>query len=202
MPLPLRNDNHVAEANDLLIGRYKNTQVVAGILRAYAERLAEIESDFWSLIDGVQLVNHPMVGGPWDVLDKLGALVGEPRNGRGDADYLAAIKIRIRVNKSNGLDNDIMAVASLVVTVAAYYKWPPAAWEVDTFTATASAIAALKADLGKAASAATRGQVRYGTAAASAYVTWSSVSGGAGGVPFGSVYGGASTAEWAALEDV
>lgn len=48
-------------------------------------------------------------------LDQLGALVGEPRAGLEDADYRRRIRARIAHNRSQGLVEDVIRIARLIV---------------------------------------------------------------------------------------
>lgn len=208
MPVPTVDNNTVAEGAALLTSHYADpvaTPVVTGVVNALMLALQESENATWSIINGVQLANLPMAGGPWNVEDQLGALVGAPgRNGMDDADYLAVIKIQIRVNISRGLAEDINAIAALVLPAGfKYVEWPGsiAAFELDAsgVISTVSAIQALQRFLSEARSAGTGGAVRYATSATQ-LITWSSVHGGVTGYGFGSYYGGAANNALAALE--
>lgn len=171
MPVPTVDNNTVAEGAALLTSHYADpvaTPVVTGVVNALMLALQESENATWSIINGIQLANLPMAGGPWNVEDQLGALVGAPgRNGMDDADYLAVIKIQIRVNISRGLAEDIIAITKLLVAGGVYHDWPPAAWEEDITAGgaadTASVINALVMFLAEARSAGTYGTVRYAT---------------------------------------
>jgi len=161
--LPVQDTNVVAEAVALLTSRYASDPVTKGLVTALELRAQEIENVLFDVIFKIQLANQPLAGGPWDVLDKIGAIVGIPRNGLDDASYLAAIRIKIRVNRSNGLAEDIIQIAALIVTGAAYREWYPASWEIDAFDVTAAVALALVSYLGEADSAGTEGFVRYST---------------------------------------
>ena len=78
-------------------------------------RLQEIENSYNAMIAAVQLANHPMAGGPWSVLDQLGAIVGAARDGLDDADYLALIKLKAKVNRSRGRSEDVLSLGSLMI---------------------------------------------------------------------------------------
>lgn len=166
MPAPLLDSSYVTTALGWLTSRYADpiqTPNVQGFVRALATRLQQIENDYWSFLNAVILDNHPMAGGPWAILDQIGAIVGEPRNGRTDADYVPALRLRIRINNSNGLAEDIIQIVALVVLGAAYSEWYPAAWEVDltpTGPQSTSIVNALITDLGEAAEAGTAGNIR------------------------------------------
>ena len=208
MPVPTVDNNTVAEGAALLTSHYADpvaTPVVTGVVKALMLALQESENATWSIINGMQLTNLPMGGGPWNVEDQLGALVDAPgRNGMNDTDYLAVIKIQIRVNISRGLAEDINAIATLILPAGfKYVEWPGsvAAFELDltAITPTTAAVLALQANLGAARSAGTGGAIRYATSATT-LITWASVHGGVTGHGFGSHYGGAANNALAALE--
>lgn len=199
--IPAVDNAHAAEGNALLTSRYQALPNIAGLVQACMVKFQQKENDFWSLINGLQLANHPMAGGPWQILDQLAALVGVPggRLGRDDADLLQAIKIQIRVNRSNGLANDIIDVAALVVSGAEYFEWPPAAFEVDAIPILPGAANALIAYLGEAKSAGTSGTLRYATGSGP-WIRWGSTHGTVpGAAGFASLWGGAAPDQLAAL---
>lgn len=65
------------------------------------------------------------VGG--DLLDKLGKIVGQPRNGMVDTDYLVLITARIAANRSDGRRESLIRLAKLLVPGATVYikDFPP-----------------------------------------------------------------------------
>lgn len=161
MPAPTQDTNYVAEGNALLTSRYRNAKVTAGIVKALMLRYQEVENSLWALLNGALLANAPMAGGPWDIYDKIGAIVGVAREGRTDAQYIPAIALQIRINRSQGLSEDLIQIVALVVTGALYYDWPPATWEVDVFLTTVDVIAALKRYLPEASDGGVAGNLRY-----------------------------------------
>lgn len=55
-------------------------------------------------------------------LDQLGVLVGQPRGGLSDDDYRRYLRARIATNRSGGVTEDLIRVASLIVNnVSAVY---------------------------------------------------------------------------------
>ena len=70
-------------------------------------------------------------------LDLIGNRVNEDRGGREDADYRAGIRIRIAVNRSRGLAEDVIRVARLVLASPA----PVGTVELQTVGAAAAALA-------------------------------------------------------------
>jgi hypothetical protein len=175
--IPTVDNNHADEGNALLISRYQNAKVVAGMVKAVMNRIQKYENAIWQLINGVILDNHPMAGGPWDVLDKIGLIVGELRNGRDDPAYVAAIRLRVRVNRSNGLAEDIIQIAALLVTGAIYREWGtegPMAFDLEIEPCTAAQRDALLTNLNQAREAASEGVLRQSAGAASTIIRWGS----------------------------
>lgn len=113
MAIPTQDLNHVVEARTLIIEQFKNTKYITGFLDAYSRRVQELEGVFFDILDSRILDNAT-----GDQLDKLGDLVGEERLGRDDDQYKPAIRIRIRVNKSQGRSKDILDVAVLCANPA------------------------------------------------------------------------------------
>jgi hypothetical protein len=191
MPVPTQDFNHVVEGQGLLTEHFKRAPVVLGILRALLLRLQDKENDLYLLLNAVQLANHPLPGGPWQILDQLGAIVGIKRDGRNDADYLAAIKIKIRINRSHGLAEDIIDITALVVAAFTYREWYPAAFEVEALDIAAPVALALTTYLGEAKSAGVAGFLRYSTwASPPGIIMFSSTLGGITGAGFQDVVSG------------
>lgn len=116
--IPARSTTQVQDGLARLIDQYRGRPKIEGILTAYLRRVQEIENALWAAYDARLLTATTPVGVH---LDTLGALVGEARQGRGDDDYRAAIRIRIRANRSTGTANDVIEVASLLPADNATY---------------------------------------------------------------------------------
>jgi hypothetical protein len=124
----------VKEGVALLTSRYNGKPVITGIVTACMKRLQQIEDAFWAMINAVQLANHPMAGGPWNVLDQIGAIVGAARNGLPDVDYLALIRLKATVNKSRGTPEDVINLGRIMAGAQppGYLEMPPAAFYLVT----------------------------------------------------------------------
>jgi hypothetical protein len=174
--LPTQDTSHVDEALALLIDQYKGTKVVAGLTAVYARQIQQLENALWTLLNQMTLATLPVTGGPWDIYDKIGAIVGIARHGLTDAQYLPQLKIKIRASRSDGLANDIIAIASMVTSNFAYVEWPdvPAAFEVQTGVFDLVAITALLTYLGAAKGAGVAGNLTY-IAASAPILIWDDV---------------------------
>jgi len=106
--IPTQETRHVETARELLIGQFKNRDVIQGFLDVLSRRCQELEDVFWDIIEKRRLAIA--VGAQ---LDTLGLLVGEKRLGRDDDLYRAAIRLRIRVNRSKGRITDVIDVTMM-----------------------------------------------------------------------------------------
>jgi hypothetical protein len=118
--IPAQNFDIATGGPALLTSVYANKPGISALVTAFSNRFQVLESQMGSILNGINLANHPMPGGPWDVLDKYGLIVGESRQGRSDAAYLPALRLRVLVNNSHGLVSDIIAVASAILTPGGY----------------------------------------------------------------------------------
>jgi hypothetical protein len=158
---PTQITTFAANAKGLLISQYVTDAVLSGLIAVVATEIQTLENAAYSLLNSMPLAAQPLGGGNWDILDKLGSIVGLNRNGLNDSDYLAQIKIQIRVNRSAGLTTDIQQITALLVAGAIYNEWPPAAFEEYLGNASSSAVTALLAFLGRAKGAGISAYVRY-----------------------------------------
>lgn len=108
MSLPAKETQHLAQARALLIEQFKNRAVIDGFLQSYVNRVQELEDAIWDVID--KRILDVAVDAQ---LDSLGSIVGELRLGRSDDDFRAAVRLRIRVNRSKGRAVDVLDVAML-----------------------------------------------------------------------------------------
>lgn len=106
--LPVIETDHVGKGRALLIEQFKNRRVVQGYLDCLMRRAQDLENVFWDIINSRILDDATAAQ-----LDSLGGLANEKRSGRNDDDFRAAIRLRIRVNRSKGRIADIIDVAML-----------------------------------------------------------------------------------------
>ena len=126
------------------------------LLASYLNRLQELENACWTLLQSMSIG-----AATGDLLNKLGAIVGEARASRSDADYQAAIRLRIRVNISSGRAVDVLAVASLANApyLPTYSDVGVAAFILDMFQLASPATVASK--LSHTRAAGTYGVMQY-----------------------------------------
>lgn len=123
--LPAKVTTHEAEAKALLISQFKGRPVIEGLLASWIRPLQDLENVLWDIID--KRVLETAVDAQ---LDALGGLVGELRLGRSDEAYRAAVKVRIKVNRSKGRSEDILQVAKLLDAAATFLEYAFLGWEV------------------------------------------------------------------------
>jgi len=188
--IPFQDTAHVTEAGGLITSRYADKKVTAGIVKALTLRIQEVENTFFDFITHVNLANHPFPGGPWNILDQIGTIVGVARNGLNDADYLALIKIKAKVNISDGNPEDILALASFMSPTQPpfYLEVPPAAFYLGCWNLFLN-FPLFVSFLAQARPAGVYGMFAYSTWADGGDVEFSSVyDSSAGQTGYGSVY--------------
>lgn len=119
---------HTPLALSRLIERWKaeNNPQLAALLTSYTDEVQELENAIWDVIVG-RLTDYA----EGVQLEALGHIVGQKRDGLGDAAYRAHIKARIRINQSFGQPQDVIAVIRLVDTVSFHLaEFPVAAFHV------------------------------------------------------------------------
>lgn len=121
-------DDYVDNAITRSITQYKERPNITGLLDASTEGKQEIENEAFILYN-----ERWIATATGDLLNIAGEIVGEPRLGRDDINYRAAIQARILINVSGGEPESIMnAIRSLLNPVQVIYteQWP-AAFQLD-----------------------------------------------------------------------
>jgi hypothetical protein len=181
--------DHQASARALLTDMFRGKPVIEGLLDSFTGQVQELEVAVFDVILLRLLPNAALAQ-----LDTLGALVGEPREGRSDTDYREAIKLRIRVNRAQGKAEDVIHTASISTDHNFQYdEWFPAGWEVTSFNIPSpNSLARL---LGEAKAAGTRGTLVSSIWPVDENFVWDSVYGGVSPTPgqYNTVYGGGIT---------
>lgn len=111
----VQNENHVQDALDRLLHQFKNSEDLKNFFTALLSPLQTVETDLWALY--TQRWAADAVGAQ---LDNLGAIVGQPRQGRTDAVYRLWIQARILANRSTGKADDTLTLLALVTDGAEY----------------------------------------------------------------------------------
>lgn len=115
---PSKNLAHETEAVEFLTDHYRNKINIPGLVKAFARQCQTLENVIWDVIEKFYLANNP-VG---DQLDALGSIVGVARQGANDATYLQLVKVQIRINRSQGVVEDILQVLNLLGATPHYVE--------------------------------------------------------------------------------
>ncbi len=116
--IPTRITDHIEAAIARLISQFRDPKpVLHGMIYSYVEQIQELENTVWDVINHRLLDPAPgeSVGAEGVQLDVLGKIVGQPRLALSDEGYRTAIKIRIRVNRSRGTSEDLLAILRLAM---------------------------------------------------------------------------------------
>lgn len=101
--------DHQARAVDRLAIQYKDSQSVPGLVTAAANGTQEVEDALWSL--AVPATVASAVGAK---LDRIGAIVGQAREGRADDLFRLWIRARMVLNRGGGRPEDLLTAFRLV----------------------------------------------------------------------------------------
>lgn len=186
MSFPTLDTAHVKEGQALLTDHYRSKLNIPNLLKCHLLSVQEIEGVFWDIINKFQLPNAT-----GDQLDKLGDLVGEPRGGRNDTDYRYAIRLRIRVHRSEGKAEDVLQITSLLVLEAfQYLEFPLASFLLEIWNLPID-IQTFLSFLRSTRPVGVYGLLHFTVWPDGTDLEWVSTYGGAAGeLPLNSVYGG------------
>lgn len=153
------NENHAEEAIDHLIELFKSGPRNQALLQVVALQIQELENTSAQVYTSFYV--DTAVG---DQLDILGRIVGEARQGRLDAEYRAAVKVRILVNSSDGKIEQLLAIARGMVPSAsiALLEQFPCTIRMEFSTMGTSTLRTVFAMLQQAKAAGVRLLVSYG----------------------------------------
>jgi hypothetical protein len=121
--------NHSSLAQQQLLQQFHNSPNLNALLAAFVNRLQELEDATNGVITGITVANAQ-----GEVLDKLGALVGEARDTSDDDVYRSEILSRAIINRCNGTAEEIDSDGNLVGGILYALK------AVEQFTSTSDLI--------------------------------------------------------------
>lgn len=99
--------DHASRIKELLPQQWKDLPNIDNLLTLFATKVQEIENMMFQLLE-----DRVLDAAAGQQLDGIGEIVGETRNGRGDAEYKSALDVRIKINISSGTPEtmiDVMA---------------------------------------------------------------------------------------------
>ena len=125
---------HADDAHERLAQMYRDKPILEGILAAVCAEVQEIENAIWQLASERGIVLLYLDGDPQfseavgHQLDVVGKIFRQTRGAMTDAEYRLALRAKIRVLKSSGTVEELIAVFFCVepdalITVT---TWPPA----------------------------------------------------------------------------
>jgi hypothetical protein len=129
--------DHVSAALARVIDQFSNSPKVQALIALPAEVLQDAETSLAQLQGGRWL--DTAVGAQ---LDTLGAIVGQPRESRGDVTYRLWIQARMLANRSTGTYDDTLRILQLLApdTLSTVLEVPPAAYVVRVYGIDAPAL--------------------------------------------------------------
>jgi hypothetical protein len=131
--------NHGALALARLAEQYRNKPRIAGLFTAVGAEVRAVEDALYQLY-----TERGIDTGVGTQLDAIGAVLAEPRGAATDAEYRLILKAKIRVNKSSGTAENLIAVfhAALPTTLVTVTTWTIAyvTVEIDATITAAAAV--------------------------------------------------------------
>jgi hypothetical protein len=118
VPLPIYNPQIVAQGLARLTGAFGQKPNVRAWLAACLQPAQDLEDATWQVLGARFLASATRYTLPETnaVFDTIGALVGQPRNGYSDSDYVSLIYLRIAVNRSLGRTTDWSRFGGILLT--------------------------------------------------------------------------------------
>lgn len=134
---------------------WKNKPVFCALRDIIADEIQELENVVWD-VRASKFIDRAF----GESLDIIGRFVGEARNGSDDATYRVRLKVRERINRSEGKSTDILAIFTLLGLSATITATPPASFLVTVATTpTPAQEAEIPALVAQARAAGVNGQV-------------------------------------------
>lgn len=109
MPSLTHDSEHVPRGVARLIDRYRHERTSA-LLASWLAEVQAVEDALWQL-----LVERSVDSAVGAQLDVLGAIVGQPREGRNDETYRLWIRARNQVLRSSGTTTDVLGILRQIV---------------------------------------------------------------------------------------
>ncbi len=164
--------NHAQQAKDNLLQQFKGKANIEGFIDAVIVQIQELEVALVDLDTERRL--STAIG---TQLDNLGTIIKRLRGALGDENYRAVLRARIRANRSEGLPEDILAVARLLVddvNTLEYLEFFPASFLLRVNDALTIGTAAMIAELSVARAGGVGGSFEYTLSADAVTFTFAS----------------------------
>ena len=102
---------HVEDAQGNLISQFRRRPNLDAFINSYVQEMADAESMLFDLLSNTLTIGAT-TGANQDI---LGALVGEARQNKSDADYDIAISVRILLNLSSATIEDLIGIVTTMI---------------------------------------------------------------------------------------
>lgn len=113
--------DHVSDGVALLIDALRKQPLFAALVSTYLKQIQSLEDALWETVARQGLEDVTGDGfAEGTFLDALGVVVGEPRQNRSDADYIPALKAKIKANNSDGQVETLLAILRLILPEAVH----------------------------------------------------------------------------------
>lgn len=114
--------------NELLPAQFKGQPNFTGLINAIASIIQDFENEAFRFFDELSLSSAT-----GDQLDGLGEILGEPRNGRSDADYRAFLYVRQTINTSSGEPETLISVLAALTNSTTVQLLEPGEAYIEMF---------------------------------------------------------------------
>lgn len=167
---------HITNHYELAVARlpqvYKDKPRFLSWLKAYCDRIQNIEDTVWDIYEGRLLQNNPT----GNLLVKLGIIVGQGSLGYSDDVFRLLIKARIPTNKSDGRKATMVKIAGILAPglVIRSFTLPLSTFFLEVDGPVTVNPYAMYSFLRQALGAGIRLEFSYTTIAASSTLTWGS----------------------------
>lgn len=124
-----KNTAHEEQGLARLIDQFRNLPVTRGILASWLRGVQRFENCLFEVLEARDPLTATGVQ-----LDNLGLLVGVFRNGQGDTEFRTRILLRVRINRSQGRPEDVIAILASLGGAYEYEEKYPASFRVYSFS--------------------------------------------------------------------
>ena len=135
--------NHLEVVKSRLLSQYRDKPNLEGMIASYVQQIQELETVFMDIL--AIIVDFDNQEGAQ--LDLIGKIVGQAREGKSDPEYLKWIKLRVFINRSSGLPDELAYLLSQILPqVFSLSDDPPAGLVITSLEAVTDTEAAFALD--------------------------------------------------------
>lgn len=118
---PQKITDHTDQGLSKFLEQFKDQAMLNALAASYLNRIQELENCLWEviLIRGIEASEGVN-------LDAIGSIVGRARLGLTDSDYRVALRAQVRINRSCGTPEDMIAVTALSITAGQLFTYEEA----------------------------------------------------------------------------